>query len=584
MKTSKFSLRFISLLGVLALVFQLVGPGLAGTIVVDTALSQYSFVVRGEFEHSTLGEVSILGDFNNDGRDDLLVGAPASNVNGKQFAGAAYVIYGGAPGAGLSLDRTSANITMYGAASGDVLGHSVAAGDVNGDGIDDILVGADLVDRNGTDVGAVYVFLGRQEARTAAKRVLQPSQAEVVIYGEFINGRFGRAVAAGDVTGNNIQDILVGAYYASPDGRKEAGAVYVIQGRNSFNNQNQTVIDLRSSPNAAHLRIYGASGGDAALSTLAAQDRLIHPALEESVDDLDQALLRGDRLGRSIAVGNVDGSGPMDIIAGAYLATANGQSEAGKTYVIYGKPQYQTAGNVINLGLGGQADITINGVNAGEESGFYVASGRMFDAVYSDIVIGAYRAEAEAGRVYVVRGGASLPPQINLASQANLLIRGAAQGDRLGRSLALAKIDDDNLDDLLLGASRAAPMGRVGAGTAYVIYTKQVLPAQINLANTGDLNIIRIMGAQSGVTEGPFACQSDVERGILSGSCSDELGRAITAGDFNGDGKNEIVVGALFSNNANKFNAGALYVFNTDTLGQSLGQDLYLPILVRNTR
>jgi hypothetical protein len=584
MKTSKFILRFVALFIAMALVFSLFGASLAETLVVDTALSQYSFALRGEYQHSTLGEVSILGDFNNDGIDDLLVGAPASSFNGKQFAGAAYVVYGGTDRAGLNLNSTPANISIYGLDSGDVLGHSVAAGDINGDGIDDIIVGADLVDRNGTDVGAVYIFLGREEPITSAARTLQPSNANVIIYGEFNGGRFGRAVASGDVTGSGINDILVGAYYASPGGRIEAGALYVIQGSSSFNRENQTVIDLMADPNTANLRIYGAGGGaPPSVSTLAKADRIIHPALEDVVDDLERALQRGDRLGRSIAVGNVNGDGPPDIIVGAYLAAVNGQSEAGKTYVFSGSSQYQTPGNIIDLGNGGQANVTINGSSAGEQSGFYVSTGRINDDPYYEVVIGAYLANDQAGKVYVVNGGAAMPSQVNLSNQANIVIHGAAAGDRLGRSLALADITGNGQDDLLIGASRAAPRGRIGAGTAYVIYTNQELPSVIQLNQT-DLNHVRILGAQSGFDEGPNACVSDVEKGILTGNCPDELGRAIAAGDFLGNGRNEIVVGALFSNNGNLFNAGAVYVFDTETLGQFTGMDFYLPLMFREAQ
>jgi hypothetical protein len=566
MKVNQMGLRFIAAGIAVLLVFQLFIPGLAQGRVIDTAAGYQKGVIRGEFSHGTLGEVSIFGDFNNDNIADLLIGAPASSSGGRTNSGAAYVILGGKGRSNANLATSRANWWIYGAESGDILGHSVAAGDINGDGIDDIIIGADRVFYNEAMVGAVYIFLGRSsESYFSRTSALSPSSADITIYGEFAGGRFGRAVAAGDVTGNNIADLVIGSYLASPGGRVEAGAIYVIQGRTTF----PAVIDLRANPGQANLRIYGAGGASAAFISAVEAGQIAASLFDDEFSSpLGVNAAAGDRLGRSVAVGDVNGDGILDVISGAYLASPGGRQMAGTTYIFYGKTQYQNAGSVIDLGSSGQASVAVHGKNAGDQSGFYVAAGKVDNNPYADVLIGAYTAASQAGEVYLVYGQASLPSQINLSSHAGLItFRGAAAGDRLGRSLALGDVNDNGRDDILMGASRATPPNRPQAGIAYVVYTDQTLPASIVMNQTG-INFLQIYGEASGnlVQGTPNYCdRSSQEDGILTGDCPDELGRAIAAGDFDGDGMNDIVVGALFAKNGPYLNAGAVYVISTQS-------------------
>lgn len=579
MRHISLRLRLLSALIVLGLAFQFVGPAGASTIEIDLSKNEQSMVVRGEFPQATFGEVSIMGDFNGDGFDDLLIGAPASNPFDRQFAGAAYVILGGlGRPTEINLAATPASLTIYGANPGDILGHSVAVGDVNGDGIDDIIVGADRVDHAGMEnVGAVYVFLGRQGGLFFNQNVVEPGQADVVIYGQFNDGRFGRAVTTGDITGNGVDDLVIGNYFASPGGRNRAGALHVIQGNSGWlPGQATLTIDLYQQPQSANLVIYGQHGSPGDINTLSATDvKNMHPLMEEEFYILQTGI--GDRLGRSVAVGNVNGNGPRDIIVGAYGADVGGSSDVGKTYVFYGSTEYQSTGHVIDLGNAGQPNVTINGINSGDQAGFYVASGNFNDSPYADIMIGSYLADNARGQVYLVHGREDMPSVINLASLATVTIHGAAQGDRLGRSLAFADISGDGRDDLLVGASRATPNGRVGAGIAYVIFTDETLPSTIQIGQEGAANI-RVLGAASG----DATCRAIIEEGILEGNCPDELGRAIASGDFNGDGRLEVVIGALFSNNTvngeTYLNAGAVYIISGTRIQ---GSNIFLPVVIR---
>jgi hypothetical protein len=184
--------------------------------------------------------VSSAGDINNDGIDDLLIGARHSDANGSD-SGSAYVVFGRDADAGAtfaaslnlsSLDGTT-GFKINGVAAGDYVGTAVAAaGDINGDGIDDLILGTHAVDTNGFNAGAGYVVFGKS---TAFASTLELS-ALTGTNGFKINGALaydyaGFSVAsAGDVNDDGVDDLIIGAFGADPNALF-AGASYVVFGK-----------------------------------------------------------------------------------------------------------------------------------------------------------------------------------------------------------------------------------------------------------------------------------------------------------------------------------------------------------------
>ena len=159
--------------------------------------------------------VSNAGDVNNDGDDDVIVGAPYNSAGGS-YAGRAYLFFGGA-----AMD-SSPDVILTGEAANDYLGYSVSgAGDVNNDGYADVIVGAIGNDAGGANAGRAYIFFGG---------TAMDSTADVIFTGEAAGDYFGGSVSgAGDVNNDGYGDVIVGAR-GNDAGGANAGRAYIYFG------------------------------------------------------------------------------------------------------------------------------------------------------------------------------------------------------------------------------------------------------------------------------------------------------------------------------------------------------------------
>lgn len=369
--------------------------------------------------------VSSAGDVNGDGVDDIIIGADWADPNVQGAAGESYVVYGGAKvGNSGAINLSTLNgengLVLQGISSGDYSGYSVsAAGDINGDGIDDVIIGAMRADpRGASNAGASYVVFGGESVASASTIELSSLNGS---NGFALNGvtafdLSGISVSsAGDVNGDGIDDVIIGAMRANPNENYDASESYVLFGNDSL-----------GFPDTIEL------------SSLDGTNGFVMNGIDE--DD--------DSAGSVSSAGDINGDGVDDLIIGAQRADPDGKYTAGESYVVFGGPTVGSSGEIELSSLNGTNGYVLNGVDSHDRSGHSVSSaGDVNGDGIDDLIIGAIFASSNgagrAGVCYVVFGGPSVGSsgEIELSSLngANgFVLNGIDDADRCGWAVSSA--------------------------------------------------------------------------------------------------------------------------------------------------
>ena len=448
--------------------------------------------------------VSSAGDFNGDGTEDLLIGAPGANhFDGQRpISGLVHVVFGtdgASPHTELS-NLSGQGVKIFGGNEFHYAGISLASlGDFNGDGFDDVILGARSVydyDAGSIEHKAYIVFGSETPPDVVELDVLGDGGIQLGAYAYDYSDTFVSGI--GDVNGDGLPDEIIGDYIH----------------RDDF---------VGSRIGKAHV-VFGA------------------PVNPETIDldNLDQQgfTLLGveayDQTGFSVAgVGDINGDGIDDLGIGANYSSGldNSDSYSGEVYVVFGSNEL---GNDIELGTLNGGGLTIYGPGEAANAGHALSgAGDVNGDGINDLIIGAPSSGTNPGIAFVVFGSNQLPANIELSNlgDAGIAITGALAGDQTALSVSGGgDINGDGFADVFFGAPLASPYDaetsstREAAGITYLLLGAAGLPAEIDLHDDPDA-VISILG---------------IEQFDYSGVS------IAVAGDINGDGADDLL---LNSNN-----------------------------------
>ncbi|WGM40487.1 hypothetical protein [Caulobacter sp. NIBR1757] len=462
--------------------------------------------------------------------------------------------------------------TFQGAATNQATGWSVAsAGDVNGDGIDDLLIGSNI--GNGNQRGLAYVVFGRSTPFNAieALATLTPDKG-FSMTGLTNYDRVGFAVsAAGDINHDGIDDFIIGTNngFSTATGNR-SGIAYIVFGADGLSSADLGALDGTSGftfvgPNNYSYAgrtitalgdingdgiddiAFGANGADRDYDSRPGAAYVVFGSASGFAASLSAGSLNGTNgfkisgsgnagLGYSISsAGDVNGDGLNDLIVGA----STDGSYTGRAVIIFGSSTPFSA--AIDMSTGAQlVPLQVSGQQIGRQ---VAGAGDINGDGFDDVMVASNYGRAggsNTGTIYVVFGKASgwdtTTDLDGLNGSNGFIIAGADVEDLAGISISSAgDINDDGFDDILIGANKADPHGG-NSGAAYLVFGKATGFGTLDLSNLDGTNGFKMLG----------------------GAFDAWAGRRVAAGgDINGDGVDDLVVSAPYNYNGGR---GMTYV------------------------
>ena len=390
--------------------------------------------------NDAFGWALAVGDFDGDDYLDLAIGVPREELSGDVSAGVVHVLYGG--GSGLTttgdqlFDQDNAT-TGSGPEPDDWFGASLAVGDFNNDGYDDLAIGSPYEDL-GTiqDAGAVIVLFGTASGldATGSQWIDQGSIVGTAEEGD----TFGTALVAADFDGDGYDDLAIGVPGQTVGSAVAAGVVNLIWGSAS---------GLVDGPDVDQWH----------------QDR----------GGIDGACENNDGFGQDLAAADFNADGYDDLVIGVWLEDISTVVDAGAVHIIEG-----SAGGLTSTDsqLFHQDNFGTNQSEAGDKFGSSFAAADFNSDGYADLVVGTpfedWAANVDVGMVQYIPGSADgLDGTAGMSISENNLQNGATQsgGEQFGRALAAGDFDNDGFNDLAVGTPYEDLNSQIDTGTVYVL-------------------------------------------------------------------------------------------------------------------
>ena len=458
------------------------------------------------------------------------------------------------------------------------LGDAIAAGDLNGDGIDDLIVGRTS--------GAVHVIFGKPGLSGVLQLPFaQPVAADLTVKGPQ-ETELGTAVTTADLNVDGISDLVMGAPGVTRSGKFHVGAVYVVFGSSNLSG----TIDL--SATAAGISVLG---------------------------DIPATGSFGDSLGTSVDSGDINGDSFPDLVMGGSFNDF--------AWIVYGGPSLTTTYDLdlvpadVRIGMFGGGAVKAGNLNGDAYDDIVMPQGIFFGSAalpptigansrnvsltlpfgnfdpslnvvvadvngdnLDDLVVGDALFSSFSGRAYILFGLATWPATVNLASAANVRLDGEEPDDKAGWSLAVGEVTGDGVTDIIVGAPGASTAWGSHVGKTYVIRGGPALAGDLGLGTAASRTITgrsqtNFSGLGEAVAVGDFDADGIGDLGIgapstvasfvvsggsgagdleLAGSAADVTikaggsfpGEGLATGDINGDVIDDVIIGAPYSDNS----------------------------------
>ncbi len=407
--------------------------------------------IFGASPGDNLGFTVLAGDLNDDGTDDILVGAPGvtAGFDLRTDQGRVYVFYGRAElQAEYDLAADVFDFTVTGSEGFSRLSTGMDMGDVNGDGRTDLVVGSPFAGREPgsppgsqrTGVGEAYIVFGRDDD-LAGEINIAALQQDVLISGkqgglEF--GQFGTAIAVADLDDDGTDDVIVGANRENAsDDRKASGAAYVFFGRSNWDER------VTIQEDAQDVTILGAAAGA--------------------------------QLGFPMSVGDFNGDGADDIAMGAQVEANGNTTTAGAVHVFFGGDGFE---GTIDLATD-QADVTVRGPDSGDIIPSSLSAADLDGDGDSDLALGnSFSGGAlgrhSAGLVHVLLGDPSLAGEKVLYGEALARpVIGKDLNDQFGAAVAAGRVSSDSNGLAVVAVRVDASQELADTGAVYVVINPQ---------------------------------------------------------------------------------------------------------------
>jgi hypothetical protein len=555
-----------------------------------SGLGGFNWVTTGVQMEQRYGQsVSTAGDVNGDGFSDVIVGAHQFD-NGETDEGWACVYHGSPSGL-----AESAAWTAEGNQIGAQFGLSVAtAGDVNGDGFSDVIVGARRFDYGLGNEGRAFLYQGGSPGLS-----INPNWTAE---GDQAQANFGQSVAtAGDVNGDGYSDVIVGAWQFD-GGESNEGRALVYQGGAAGLGPNPNWSDESNQYNTYYGTSVATAGdvnGDGFSDVIVGA-----PYFDNGEADEGRAFVyQGSAAGLSFTTSWADGSNQLGGEFGTSVATAGDVNGDGFSDVVVGAPHYDNGQTdegraFVYHGSAGGLSPTANWTGESDEAvatfGFSVSTaGDVNGDGFSDLVVGApLYGGTDAGRIFVYHGSST--GLQNVAAYT----RNGASGSELGYSVGAAgDMNGDGFSDVIVGAPRHISSGRAFIFKGYYgglgFYNPPLTLSGSTVAlgfgssvgTAGDVNadgFSDVIVGDPDFDNGPTSSHDDGKVYVFHGAdvpsispawvllgtqVGARLGTSVgTAGDVNGDGYSDVIVGAPFYNNG-QTDEGAAFVYHGSTTG-----------------